>query len=509
MTTNRQAHSEAMVNETRDSAVLADRSVQLRHIDAAIAAEADDGARGALLLDRAIAQQGESDPSNPISDSAHAFELLASSGRTGEAALAAAVTGAMMQRAGDVEAAVDYAVEAMALVDIAERTLVVARAANSLATLFAQLSAFEQAFTYSILAADICAEFDGPTPMAISYTTCYVSVEANHAGVLVPLDRARKFAERLSNESNPIARSLLGPGMAAELSYLDHPERSDRMELDHSEIDQAAPRLQAWYRFVLAAGAHRVGADAEAINLLDAALPPLITLGDEHRVVRAYRLRSEVRAALGDMSGALDDAYAVTDTIRGWQIDQVGRLAVQISRRVELEQMKSSMQRRAVDLVRQINIDELTGTGSRRLLDARLDELEGQTGSVSVLVVDIDQFKAVNDDHGHAAGDAVLKRIGEVLRTTQRENTVLARYGGDEFVAVFAESGTAEAAAFADEAMSALSQIDWSDISAGLDIHVSAGVAAGESVDVRGVVERADAALYSAKRRGRNRCVIA
>ena len=395
MTTNRQAHSEAMVNETRDSAVLADRSVQLRHIDAAIAAEADDGARGALLLDRAIAQQGESDPSNPISDSAHAFELLASR-RTHRRSRA----GRGRHRSHDATQPATwrpqstYAVEAMALVDIAERTLVVARAANSLATLFAQLSAFEQAFTYSILAADICAEFDGPTPMAISYTTCYVSVEANHAGVLVPLDRARKFAERLSNESNPIARSLLGPGMAAELFYLDHPERSDRLELDDSEIDQAAPRLQAWYRFVLAADAHRVGADAEAIDLLDAALPPLITLGDEHRVVRAYRLRSEVRAALGDMPGALDDAYAVTDTIRGWQIDQVGRLAVQISRRVELEQMKSSMQRRAVDLVRQINIDELTGTGSRRLLDARLDELEGQTGSVSVLVVDIDQFKA-------------------------------------------------------------------------------------------------------------------
>jgi len=488
--------------------VLADRSVRLRQLDAAIEAERDDGARGSLLLDRAIIRQGESNPRDAAADSVRAFELLLPSGRTDEAALAAAASGAMMQRVGDLEAAVDYAVEAMALVGIADRTLMAARAANAVATLFAQLSAFEQAFDYVRLATDIFAQNGEPVPVAACYTTCYVSVEAHHAGVHVPLGPARDAAMRLSLNASPITRKLLGPGMTAELSALDRPDLIGTTRLDDSEVSTAAPRLQAWFQLVLAMEAHGASDEGTARDLLDVALPTLVKLGDEHRIVRAYRLRSETRAALGDMSGALADSYAVADTVRSWQIDQVGRLAVQISRRAELEQMQSTMQRRAIDLVRQINVDELTRTGSRRLLEARLDELAQSAGSVSVAVVDVDEFKTVNDQFGHAVGDAVLKLVGRALRSTEQTCAVLARYGGDEFVAVFIETGTTQAAAFAEQVRTTLSKTDWNDISPGLDIHVSAGVAGGASTDVRNVVERADAALFSAKRQGRNRYVV-
>ncbi len=498
-----------MILATRDSAVLAERSTELEWIDAAIAAEHDDGARGSLLLDRAIAQQGEADPSRPARDSVQAFELLIASGHTDQAAFAAAVAGAMLQRAGDVEAAVDYAVEAMALVDISDRTLMAARAANSISTLFAQLSAFTQAFTYSSLSADICAEQQEPLPMAVCYTSCYIAVEAHHAGVSVPLDRARAAVEQLTNDANPVAKQFLGPGMAAELLNLDRPDQIGATRLDSDGLEHAAPRLQAWFRLVLAMVANGAKRHDEATELLDIALPTLITLGDEHRVVRAYRMRSDSRAALGDMDGALSDANVVADTVRRWQIDQVGRLAVQISHRAELEQMQSTLQRRAVDLVRQINIDELTRTGSRRLLESRLDEIEREDGTVSVAIVDIDNFKQVNDDYGHVVGDEVLKRVGAALRASNQASTVLARYGGDEFVAVFNESGTSAAETFANDVMRTLSSTNWGDLALGLDIYVSAGIARGRSSDVRDIVQHADGALYSAKRSGRNRCVIA
>ncbi len=167
------------------------------------------------------------------------------------------------------------------------------------------------------------------------------------------------------------------------------------------------------------------------------------------------------------------------------------------------------MQRRATDLIQQINVDALTRTGSRRLLEVRLDEIERQLGSISVVLVDIDEFKIVNDDHGHAVGDAVLTAVGKALSTASQSCDVLARYGGDEFVAIFAESGTTQATTFAKDVTVTLSHTDWHDISPGLDVHVSAGVATGPCADVRNVVKRADAALYEAKRCGRNRFVVA
>jgi len=509
VTTNPQSLNERMQIETHDAALLADRSDHVRRLDAAIAAEHNDGARGALLLERAITQQAEADPSVPAADSVRAFELLVANDRADEGAFAAAVAGAMLHRAGDLEASVDYAVEAMALVTNAGATLVAARAANSIATLFAQLSAFEQAYKYSSLAADIHNQNGEPLPFAMCYTTCYVCVEAHHAGVVLPLDRAHQAAAQISADSNPIARKLLGPGMAAELSALYQPDLIGEALLDESELEAAAPRLQAWFRLVLAVEAHGAGDAARAVKLLDIALPTLLALGDEHRVVRAYRLRSAAHAELGDVSSALADALVIAETARSWQVDQVGRLAVQIARRAELEQQQSSMQRRAIDLVRQINIDALTRTGSRRMLDERLDELERGDGPVSVAVVDIDEFKSVNDKLGHAVGDAVLKRVGKVLRRADQSCAVLARYGGDEFIAVFRETGTARAAAFAEEVRETLSSTDWEDVSPGLRVHASAGVASGSGTHVRAIVERADAALYSAKRRGRNRCVVA
>lgn len=494
--------------EAHEASLHADRAEELARLDEAIDA-ADDATRGSLLLDRAIAQQGEADPSVPATDSVRAFELLVASDRSDEAALAAAVSGAMLQRAGDIEAAVDYAVEAMALVDVAERTLVSARAANSIAILFAQLSAFEQAFHYSSLSTDICAQIDEPAPLAVAYTACWVTVEAHHVGIALPLERAHAAQKLLAAQSNPIARRMLAPAMAAELNAIENPELIGRNRLDDTMLDETAPRVRAWYELVLATIAHANGDDERAVELLSEAIPTLTSLGDDHRVVRAYRLRSDARARLGDASGALSDATTVADIVRKWQVDQVGRLSVQISRRVELEQKQSSLQRRAVDLVRQINIDELTKTGSRRLLEARLDEIAQLAGSVSVVIVDIDEFKGVNDELGHATGDEVLALIGTALRSAPQPWSVLARYGGDEFIAVFSENDVGLATAFAQGVMTSIDQIDWTEVSPGLTIHVSAGIASGLSADVRSVLGRADGALYAAKRTGRNRYVVA
>lgn len=500
---------EAMVQRAQASAVAAANADELDQLDAAIAAEADDGARGALLLARAIAHQGDADTSFASRDSALAFELLRAADRVDEAALAAAAAGAMRHRAGDVETAVDYAVEAMVLVDLAERTPTAARAANAVAVLFAELSAFELAMTYSMLACDVLGHDGCVAGFAVPYTLCYITVEANHAGIAIPLDRARRAVGQLLASENPAARKMLGPGMAAELESLERPNESRSNRLAPSARIGSAPRLHAWYGLVLAKEATLDGDHATAKELLDDAIGTLVTVGDDHRVVRALRLRSAVCETLGDTGGALRDALAMGNSVRRWHVDQVGRLAVQISQRAELEKQRSTLQREAAHLAEQVDVDALTRTGSRHLLEVRLDELASQRGNVAVALIDVDDFKSVNDDHGHGTGDAVLRHLGEVLRTTGTACTVLARYGGDEFVAVFARCGASVASAFAEAIRNRMAEFAWDGISAGLNVRLSVGVAEGQLSDVRTVIEHADAALYSAKRLGRDRCVTA
>ena len=499
----------SVLTTAQEVAALADRRDVVARIDAAMIGETDEGVRGSLLLSRAIACQGETDPMGPAHDSAEAFEMLLRSGRTDEAALAAAVAAAMRHRAGDLESAIDFAVNAMVLVDTATRSTVAARAANAVAILFAQLSAFDHAFQYSNLAAAIHGEHHSPTDIAISYTHCYIVVEARHAGVQLPMTGAHRAIAKLNDDPNPVARLVLGPGMAAEVDHLEHPDRLGTSGLDGEHVESAAPRLQAWFRLVLANEAHARGDASSARALVDHALPVLQRVGDDHRVLRAYRLRSRARAALGDMHGALDDATVVGDVVRAWHVDQVGRLAIQIAQRAELEKQQHLLQRRASDLAHQVEVDALTGVGSRRFFEARVEELTVDDGTVAVVLLDIDDFKAVNDEYGHAVGDTVLRTVGEALRTASNGEGVIARLGGDEFAAVFVDAETSRALEFAQTARRLIADQDWASISIGLRVRASAGVAAGGRRDVRAVIEHADAALYEAKHRGRDFCVTA
>ncbi|MFK7917321.1 MAG: diguanylate cyclase [Ilumatobacter sp.] len=504
-----QGEWEALISRAQEAASAAPHTDGPSPIDEAIAAETDDGARGSLLLARAIARQGDADVTLASADSALAFELLAANGRVGEAAMAAAAAGALRHRMGDVETAVDYAVEAMVLIDLAERSSLVGRAANTLAVLFAQFSAFEQAMTYSLLASEIFGDDGCVTTFAVPYTHCYVAVEARHAGVEVSLAQAQRAVTQLINSPNELARRMLGPGMAVELALLEGTTPSSDLQLDAAALSGAAPRLQAWYRLVLSEIAHGNGHNENAERLLDAALPVLASVGDDHRVVRSLRLRSKVREHRGNLSGALSDSTALGDSVHTWHINHVGRLAAQISRRAELEKQRTSLERKAARLAEQIDVDALTRVGSRHLLEKRMNELTLQHGAVAIAVFDVDEFKTVNDEHGHAAGDAVLQRLGAVLHSTGTSATVVARHGGDEFIAVFAQCGADVADAFATAVRSRLAEHDWSAISSGLQVSVSVGVADGRLDDVRSVIEQADAALYSAKRLGRDRCITA
>jgi diguanylate cyclase (GGDEF)-like protein len=162
--------------------------------------------------------------------------------------------------------------------------------------------------------------------------------------------------------------------------------------------------------------------------------------------------------------------------------------------------------------------DPLTGIPNRRALDDHLaDELarsQRYGTPLAVVMLDLDHFKRLNDRYGHAAGDAVLRRVAQVLDGEKRRGDTIARFGGEEFVAILSHADETAAQAWAERVRGRLGAAAVEVAGAILRVTASFGVAAalpGDAGAISGqaLLESADRALYSAKARGRNRVVVA
>ncbi len=154
--------------------------------------------------------------------------------------------------------------------------------------------------------------------------------------------------------------------------------------------------------------------------------------------------------------------------------------------------------------------DKLTGLFNRRKLDEAIEkelELSARYGvELALILIDIDHFKHVNDNYGHAAGDMVLAGVADVLRTCTRDTDALGRLGGEEFVVLCRRSSRDGAIAAAENLRIAIAGHAFAGTG---PLTASFGVAAYRNGDSRdSLLERADAALYSAKRNGRNRVEV-
>lgn len=153
--------------------------------------------------------------------------------------------------------------------------------------------------------------------------------------------------------------------------------------------------------------------------------------------------------------------------------------------------------------------DSLTGLPNRRSLEERLDIERTIAGRreepLSLAMIDLDDFKAYNDAHGHQAGDELLQRFAIALRATVRASDFVARYGGEEFCLLLPNTAVSGADALLDQMRSTLRSLPLSDLPA-----FSAGIAAWDGPESPAdLMKRADRALYVAKSRGKNRSVIA
>ncbi|HEX5872735.1 MAG TPA: diguanylate cyclase [Longimicrobium sp.] len=193
--------------------------------------------------------------------------------------------------------------------------------------------------------------------------------------------------------------------------------------------------------------------------------------------------------------------------------ERVVEAIVQACGRVQLFQKLVEQRKRLHDLA---HTDELTGCDTRRsiitFLESELDEARTNTSPLSIVILDLDRFKEINDTCGHLAGDAVLRALGAWLGTEGlRLNDRAGRYGGDEFVVVLPGTPAAGAAALAERARAHFQSIPFVFGGTAVRGSLSAGVASFPEVDAataEELISLADTALYQAKQQGRNRTCI-
>ncbi|MFM7265058.1 MAG: putative bifunctional diguanylate cyclase/phosphodiesterase [Cyanobium sp.] len=163
--------------------------------------------------------------------------------------------------------------------------------------------------------------------------------------------------------------------------------------------------------------------------------------------------------------------------------------------------------------VRQASRDAMTDLPSRATVLRQLERLlsapvAGSRGVATVLFIDIDRFKQINDVHGHAAGDQFLIAVAEVLRTVVREGDLVGRLSGDEFVVLTLCAAKGEAKELAGRVIAAIEQ-PMRLVGRGVRHSASVGIAFAEvGDDAERLIENADLAMYAAKDRGRGRCIV-
>ncbi|MCK5930881.1 MAG: GGDEF domain-containing protein [Fulvimarina manganoxydans] len=174
---------------------------------------------------------------------------------------------------------------------------------------------------------------------------------------------------------------------------------------------------------------------------------------------------------------------------------------------------ETSRARAEIALKRRAYTDPLTGLGNRAAFYHRFGEaiarFERQGAGPAIVLLDIDHFKAINDDHGHETGDDALKRLSAILIETIRPSDDAFRYGGEEFCLLLDDTSPAEAANFAETLRKVVEAAEMSREDHTIRLTVSLGVATvcEDGTDLKKLLQAADQRLYEAKAKGRNRVV--
>lgn len=277
-----------------------------------------------------------------------------------------------------------------------------------------------------------------------------------------------------------------------------------------NEVVQAASRLSSKAGWIVVTEEHQSVAYAELDRVRVAVIAVFVAAGFMMLIVVGLAFRSFSRR-LGRMT-QLAEAVASGDlTVRTGddRMDELGRLSDAFDDMTEaLAEDIARRERVEAQLAYQATHDPLTGLPNRQQLITQLDEmLSLEHEQLSVLFVDLDGFKEVNDRHGHGAGDELLIRVAERLRDVLRPMDFVARLGGDEFVIVLHGLGLLESERLANRVVSSL---ELPFIVADVEISISASIGVSSAEQERSgerLIKEADIAMYRAKAMGKGRAV--
>jgi diguanylate cyclase len=335
------------------------------------------------------------------------------------------------------------------------------------------------------------------------------TVTLSRTAMLMARDAGSRFGEAtcLAN----LAESLADVGRAEEALAL----------LDSWPADQTrdTPTITIHHRETRGTVLAALGRSDEAAELLALCLAEA---PGRTQKITACRALAALLEDLGDLRGALDhqkllfvliserssenaQRAASVAAVRLETVQAEARATVLQAQATALQRSNEQLNRRSEDLQRQALEDPLTGLPNRRRLDQLLAT---DLRSCSIVMVDVDHFKRINDGHSHLVGDAVLRELAKLLRSSCRDGDTALRFGGEEFALLMLGTSAAGLLAAAERARVSLQSHEWAALSPGLSVTASFGVALGTEVATSTeLLALADRRLLAAKESGRNRVV--
>lgn len=325
---------------------------------------------------------------------------------------------------------------------------------------------------------------------------------------------ANPFRESICLDNFGMLRALAGDFATAARMIED--SRAIAVIHGYRSLESAALQHQAHVRLMR-------GECAAVIEGLLEALDRAVEAGEKPMAMEIHRELSDAYEQVGDCGAALRHYRAYHAIERAAHNDVAAARARMAVHHFELDnarletanaQLEAELHRvRSAELEadnrtwqRQASEDALTGLPNRRSVELRLPQLAAAPGPLCVAVADVDLFKGVNDRFGHFVGDEVLRQIAAVLRDNVRDDDLVARFGGEEFLIALDGLSLAEARERCEVLRAQVAAYPWDLVQPGLTVTISLGVAVvAAGGDLPAAMALADRRLYDAKHSGRNR----